>query len=705
MNTVNDYSPAAQAERRDRLWPLIRAQCRSLFDDEGRFIGPLGGRTSPDYRIPVQLAAPMLLGDEAHRAFGNAMLRQNPVNVGIDSFSGDYAVAMWHSASHRLDDDVRSMLLQKFTDGVRHYAKLDLQHHGFNDNHVTLATSSLVLAGELVDDRWAVDQGRFNLLNLRDTLLRCGLIHEANDCYFWHTMYSTALVARCAEDEEIRDLAAKAEARLWAEHVAFHHPNLGRKIGPSARDYTKHRIHPTHANTGLWYVFGDAFGVGAMPPKYLVEHDDADRPFDWIGTSDADAAWTLGFLARVTAQPYHVPDALAPLMYERQYPHEVSALNETAHFPEGYESTNEDGTTTLHHLNSVQFPAQEHTFYAYMERDWAMGTGDGRMIGGCPNNTWQLSYRKARPLEKTWQQGHWWCSYTINDKPAVEDHTFHLAPPDDSGHGNGRTSQYWFKSAQQPRRMVQFFDAGRFAGMQHQRTSMMLYRPRPLESYAVTSLALTLCYPLVWRNALDELWFGDQRIDGWTGESAEAQDIFIKDGPVYAAIKPLLARPLDAPARLRAERRNDDWGLIHLISYEGEPIDLSEEARLSQIGSGFICEVATEDDFGSLDAFKHWFRSATVLDETHFWMRQVRWARQGLTMGMRYDVWNDHIMYRMVNGRRMRQPEFECTGIDNARLPWLTEDVSDWDHINWAIEQGKRPLSDTCQEPAHFTGG
>jgi hypothetical protein len=84
-------------------------------------------------------------------------------------------------------------------------------------------------------------------------------------------------------------------------------------------------------------------------------------------------------------------------------------------------------------------------------------------------------------------------------------------------------------------------------------------------------------------------------------------------------------------------------------------------------------------------------------------MRQVRWARPGLTMGLRYDVWNDHIMYRMVNGRRMRQPEFACSGIDNDALPWLTEDVRDWDHIHWAIEQARRPLSAGAQEPTGFS--
>jgi len=698
-----DCSTSAQSARRERLWSAIRERARSLFDNEARFIGPLGGRTSQDPRIPLQLAGPMLLGDETQRAFANEVLRNNPVKIGQCSFSTDYTLATWHNASHRLDADVRAMLLEKFAAGVGHYAKLDLQHHGVNDNHVTLATSSLVLAGELVGDREAVEQGRCNLLNLRDTLLRCGVIHEANDCYFWHTMYSTAAVARWAKDEAIRDLATKAEARLWAEHAAFRHPNLGRKIGPSARDYTKHRLHPRHANTALWYVFGDAVTVPAMPLMYVSDTDANDHAFDWSHASSAEQAWTLGFLARVSAQSYVVPNAAAAIMADRAYPHTVSVLNETGHFPEGY-TVDHDGAEgceqAFHHLNAVQFPGREHTLYAHMERDWGMGTGDGRMIGGCPNNTWQLSYRKARPLEKTWQQGHWWCSYTINDKTAVEDHTFHLAPPSETG--NGQTTEYWFRSASQPRRTVQFNDMGRYAGMQHERTSVMLYRPRPIEAYAVTSLALTLCYPTVWRNDCDELWFGDQRIDNWAGESAEAEDIFIKDGPIYAAFKPLLCRPLDAPARLRAERRNDDWSLIHLISYEGEAVDLSEEARLSQIGSGFICEVATEDDFDSLDAFKRWFRTGRVLDETHFWTRQVRWARPGLTLGMRYDVWNDHIMYRMVNGRRMRQPEFECTGIDNTQLPWLTEDVSDWDHIDWAIEQARRPLSAGCREPDRF---
>ncbi|MHB9023118.1 MAG: hypothetical protein ACYC7E_02950 [Armatimonadota bacterium] len=691
------WSVEGQRLRRDLLWPILRRRSWEFFHEDGTAIEFEWGRDTLDHRVISEMATALLLGDDRDRALAHALLRGHDLRIGRCSFATDYILALWHNCRQYLEDDLAQWIVDSIKSTVRVYAKKDLQHHGFNDNHVTMATSSLILGGELVGDQWAVDQGRYNLLNFRDTLLRRGLIHETNDCYFWHTMYSTTAVARWAQDQEIRELAEKIEHRLWGECVAFYHPNLGRKIGPSARDYTGGRLHPAANNTALWAVFGDDIVVPAMPPLYLTPPDEEHRPFAWPGQTQGDDFWTVGFLARVTAQPYHVPDDLAEVMLHRQFPHWTSATNETGHMGEGYDVVGEGGGKAFHHMNAVQFPGQEHTFYSYMEEDWGMGTGDGRMIGGCPNNTWQLSYRKARPLANTPDQGHWWCSYVINHKTPVEDYTLQLVPPTVA---SGETGEFWFNSATRPMHISAWAESGRYAGMQHERTSLLLYRPRPLEAWNISALELTLCYPLMWRNAIEELWFDDQRVEEWIGASEDVCDIFVKDGPLYIAFKPLLSRPRTAPYRVKAEEKNG-WGLVHLVSYEGESLALGEP-ELATIGSGFLCEVATEADFSSLDAFKAWFRQGQVVDDMFFHARQVRWHRPGLTLGLRYDVWNDHIIYRMVNGRSMPQPQYACSSIPNESLPWLTEDVSDWDHFTWAAAQAARPLGDHCQEPLKY---
>jgi len=108
---------------------------------------------------------------------------------------------------------------------------------------------------------------------------------------------------------------------------------------------------------------------------------------------------------------------------------------------------------------------------------------------------------------------------------------------------------------------------------------------------------------------------------------------------------------------------------------------------LCRIDGGFVCEVATKKDFTSIDAFRKWFRQAQVLDDQMFFMRQVRYHRKGLDLGMRMGSLDDNIMYRTMNGREYPMPKFDCSGIDPAKLPWLTGSTKGMDNFSWAVRQ------------------
>ncbi|HEY3396116.1 MAG TPA: hypothetical protein VGM19_00505 [Armatimonadota bacterium] len=677
--------------RRDWIFDQVRRSFRPFVDAQGVWQSPPGVNPEPDWRVIVQVALPFLLGDEADRRLARAFLTHPTVHQRINacSFTTEYVLAVILGAGEALPADLRALLRERIGRDLLHYAKKDLQHHGYNDNHVTLATASLVLGGELTDNPEAVEEGRANLLNFRDTFLRRGFMHETNDCYLPHSMYSTAAVAEFAQDEQIKQLALDCEARLWADWIGHWHPNLSRKPGPSARDYTGGRLNPLVIATGLWGVFGEGFGQPAFPPADVFAAAlPEERHFEFNG-NPSDGHWNLGFLARMMAHPFHVPEQVAPLIYDRAYPHVICGTHETGHFDEGarHEVPGPGGTKVLEGLtltDVLPFSGREIFTYQYQEADWAMGTASQRMIGNCPNNNWGVYYRKSAPLTRTADQGLLFCSYTINDKPVTGAWTFQMDPHDPAVHQT-EDVEHWF-------------DNGRYAGVQHERTSLLLYRPRVHERHALTALATTLVFPRCFRNRVDHLWLGDTEIEDFTGESAELWDIFIQDGPLYLGIRPLLSRPQAcAGARVRAVRE-EFWGLIHLYSYRGPALSLSE-MDLCRIGGGFLCEVATTAEFPSIEAFRAWFRAGQVLDDQLFFMRQVRYHREGLDLGLRWDVWTDTLMYRMLNGREYPLPTFDCTGVNPESLPWLTGDVSGFDHFTWAARQARRPLAPHCQEP------
>lgn len=717
------HSTDLQAERAAAVWPRIRASTRRFFDSEGRYDGngfQPGQPVNYDQRIVVELAIAFLQGDDADRELAEKALRINDLKLPHCAFNMDYALALWHSAGERLTPATRQWLLGELerasvTSVTRHTIKgegacgYDVSHsghnlrgtqwHGYNDNHVSMATSAIILSGELFGHTEDIDSGRRVLRQMRDTLLRRGFIHETNDCYLPHTMYPLASIVAWAKDAECRELAQAGLDRIWSDLLGHWHPNLGRKLGPSARDYTEWRL----TSKGWLMLLSQVFGPEALPgwlnldDVFAPAATPVERKMQW--PHGDDQAWNLGFLARVAAQPFVVPEVLVPWVTTKPYPFEIIGTNEFGNMLEIHEEVRPDGSKIQHGLHNVQFAGGPHLLTTYMEEDWGMGTADQRLLGGCPNNHWQLSYRKQRPLADIRQQGNWFCSFTINDKcVSEENHLQYIEGMPES------------KTLHGP---VHFADGGRFAGLQHQRTSLLVYRPRPLENWAISSLALSLVYPRHFGNDVDELWLGDERIENWSGTSTSAAEIFVKDGPLFIGFRPLTPpwredlngpKPEGFSPRLVVEQRGL-WGCVHLETYRGEPIAVRQECDLSRLGNGFVVEVATAADFDSLDAFKAWFRAAQVADDTFHWQRQIRYHRDAacgqpkLDLALRWDAWQDRILFRALNGRSLPEPQFSCTGLDNAALPWLTGDVSDSDHFSWLPPLLDRPQHKHGHQP------
>lgn len=724
MKNIYDCSTEAQNKRREILWEKIRNNCRVFFNDKGEYDGNRfikGKDRSYDQRVVIELAIALLHGNKTDRALAEKILRANDLMIGSCAFNMDYILALWYTSEDRLSPGMKAWLLEKIRNGSQTSVNAeilkgkgaggyDLSHrgfnlrgtqwHGYNDNHVAMGMSSLILGGELIGDKSLVEAGRAVLYNMRDTLQRRGLINECNDCYLPHTMYPLASIVAWAKDEECRELAQNGLVRIWSDLLGHWHPNLARKIGPSARDYTFGRL----TSWGWLMLFSYVFGEEIFP-KWL-SLDDVFKPDNEIPTErkmfwhdEICSGWNLGFLARISAQNFIVPDFLAKFAAEKNYPFEISGMNEFGNMLEIYEKVNKDGSKTQFGLENIQYAGGPHLLTSYMEEDWGMGTADQRLLGGCPNNNWQLSYRKKKPLDDIRQQGSWYCSYTINDKVMSDENHLEVIegmPESKTLHGP-----------------IHFGDAGRFAGMQYKGTAVMLYRPRPLENWKISSLALSLLYPKHYGNEVDELWFGDEKVKNWNCEVRKTTDIFIKDGPMLIAFQPLIApwrKDVDGPeelkceVRMRAEQRNG-WAMVNIFNYSGKKIAIRQECDLSRIGNGFVVEVATEKDFKDMDSFKSWFRKTEVLDATFHWQRQLRYHRPAgdgqpkLDLAFRWDAWQDRIVYRAVNGRTLPEPQFECTGIDNRKLPWLTGDVSGNDNFSWTKVLDDRPQHKHGHQP------
>ncbi len=696
MLSPKPWSFEGMKPRRERMFEDIRREFRRYVNADGVWQSPPGVNANEDPRVFVEVALPYFLGDASDRKLAEKLLRQPSVLKRMNNcaFCNEYHLAMLYCGGDAIPGAVRQGLLDSMRGYlVERYATKDLQHHGYNDNHVTLATSTLVLGGQLLGDKAAVEAGRDNLLNFRDTLLRRGFIHETNDCYLVHTLYTTAIVGQFAEDAQIRQLARDCEARIWFDYAAHWHPNLARKIGPSARDYTGGRLFNLHSAVALWGVLGDEFKTPLMDTDTIfMTEPPAWQFFQWQDKME-DASWKIGFIARMLAHGYEVPQKAYELFCnKRSYPFEIEGTHEVGNGMESYRPLNAENPAWSSPPRpvpgAIPFSGSEIHSCGYYERDWGMGTASHRMIGGCPNNNFEIAYRKKEAMKTTADQGMLFCSFTINDKNVARDREFKMVD---------------FPANPNQERQVAWFDQGFYAGFQHKSSSIMMYRPRIADRMCLEKLSTTLIYPLVFGNSVDRLELGDTEIRDFAGESAEVEDVFIADGPVYIGIRFLMPRPQScAGPRIRV-RKEGYYGLIDCYIYDGKSVSL-EETDLARLGGGFFCEVSSRDSFATLAEFKAYFRSIKVLDEQNFMMRQTRVKHPKYLFGMRYDSLADSIIYRMVNNRQFVPPQFRCTGVAEEEVPFLTGDVSGLDGFEWAERVTSRTPAEAWPECGTIIG-
>ena len=693
-STVKPWSAAGMRPRRDWVFERIRRDFRKFVSADGVWQSPPGVNLQEDPRVFIEVALPYLLGDAADRELAHRLLLQPSVRQRINNcaFCNEYLLTLYYCAGEALPAAWAAEFLEPMRGRLTtRYATKDLQHHGYNDNHVTLATSTLVLGGQLLDDPAAVAAGRDNLLNFRDTLLRRGFIHEMNDCYLVHTLYTTAIVGQFARDPEIRQLARDCEARIWFDFAAHWHPNLGRKLGPSARDYTGGRLFAPHVALALWGILGDRFQAPLQPPELLFQDPKpAALHFRWQEPME-DNSWNLGFLGRILAHGYEVPERACQLFLEHRYPFVVEGTHEVGSAMESYRPAGQENPAWSSPPQpvpgAVPFAGGEVYTYNYYERDWGMGTASGRMIGGCPNNNFEIAYRKRAPLTVTADQGLVFSALTVNGKNLACDREF--LP---------------FPGAQPNReRTVAWFDQGFYAGFQHRRSSVLLYRPRVGDSSCLSQLATTIIYPLPFGNRVEHLELGDTVVADFEETAVAGNELFLAEGPVFIGFRFLCPRPQScAGPRLRVHREKY-WGFVDWYLYDGPEVALTEP-DLARLGGGFYCEVGTRDQFPDLAAFKAHFRSVRILDDQNFMMRQVRVRHPEYLMGLRYDALADRIIYRMLDNRELTPPQFHCSELAPEELPFLTGPAAQLDGFDWAERQAARPPAAAWPECGVITG-
>ncbi|EIP98315.1 hypothetical protein OpiT1DRAFT_02771 [Opitutaceae bacterium TAV1] len=631
--------------------------CSVHYTTDGRWNSPATD-TAPDLRKTLWLCFGLLANDddtaeaEAARALANHILAcagfqhhsrpRSPEEAAsrFDIFITNHAVQMLVVHGEKLTVAVRRKLEDWARAALDDYPgdrQADYQFHGANDNMPAKATLGLILGGEYFGDDYAVAHGLWNLRQLRDLLTRRGLLSEyTSPTYSPLTLVNLTEIALHARHPEAAALARQCCERIWADILGHYHAPTGTMAGPYARAYElDSTAHFSTAACLLWLALGE--GRTPFNPVEELQRD----PVRLIHHHD-DRTTQLGVLAWLTACPLVPPPHLLRWVETRGFPFRLRADAERI----------------------ARDAAEVHTSL-YAEEDFALGTSFGEPWSGMQSEAFFLQYRRRAP-----RSGPAFASCDITDlRTLYTRYLFNDQRPHSAGHGN----------LLKPHALVHTIHKDRIA--------LVLARPlerlarQPVRALKFSAIIPTPFCPL-------------EHIEIRKGDEGRcAHHVFIKDGPIYIALRGLHATRWGddcanvLPTGICLEPTpGGDYMVVSFYNYagSGDSGRLFTEEEIMRTQNGFVAVVglASEETF---ERFKHRVSASVLVDYYAFDQRTITYELGRTRLSASYAMPTNRFRYATINDQPMPRPRWQADGLPEPALPFLD---------GTSAGAGRNPLTD-----------
>jgi len=609
---------AGQDQRRAACLRAAREMARGYFTPAGAWAG---AGAPPETREWLWTVFALLAGDPADVAWASSLVLAAPPpgtpEYPFCVFANNHAAHLLaHDADRfsaparaRLESWARQAIQEKM--GSRQAA---LQFHGYNDNMPAKATLGMILGGEYFGDRPAVEQGLWNLHQLRLLLARRGVISEhCSPTYSPLTLTNLAEIAALARSEEARTLAGACAERLWCELLAHYHAPTRSIAGPFSRAYaTDSAGHLSALHFLLWLVFG----AGVVPDP-LVEL--SRRPPRLVVHHSGDVFFVLICLAFVAACRHEPPAKAVEWMAQRQFPFRFAATTERG----------EGGTLGA---GPAAWPASPVTLASYQTSAYALGTSNGDWISQAER--WHLVYRRTAEARDWADVRHLTLRYLADDDLPGR------SLPSPRGDFQGEADFV--------------VERGLHHTVQADSISLVVSRPVPeLAGKPLRRLGLAVIIP-EHLNRLEDLRWEDGHL-------------WLRDGPFRLAVRPLGVRRWASGTPEVVILGSGPYRVAMFPNHLGGARAFAED-ELRATTSGFVA-IAGSAEGGTEDKFRARVLAATLTD--YIWNNQriVQWRGCGHALELSYGVLTNGVRHAVVDGRAVATPPWEADGLPFAKLP------------------------------------
>jgi len=638
---VNNDNMLRQTERRNQIFGLYREFMGDCIDENG---GWHGKESEMGVREKIWHSMALLEGSERQRKLANMIL--GDITLEKCHFAPMNCMQILLKYEEHLDKNIIKRLEDYVKLSLKSMADSRIRFTMFNDNFASMATFTLLTAGERFGDADAFREGAERLNQLKERYMRCGVLMEyCSTTYLPITITCMAEIVNYVKDEEIRDIALKCEERAWAEAACYYHAPSGHLAGPYSRAYTIDTLgHPGSIQCLLYMLFGDEIIINPVKDMFphrpgLVVHHGLERLM-WPGV-----IWTCSGLC-------HCPDYLGEILLRKPFPYTVLSRAEGLPCLTDGEWTDAKTGENIPFANTLEYKAYSGPLSTYMTKNYAIGTAFSQYHDGGLSESFHISYRKKVPAADITDTSVVFSRYIINDKkPETLNHYSVYGDAD----GNSA-----------------FRDEARKFGIQHRNCSMMVYKPKQFEAHRITSMKLSILFPCHF-GKVDEIWLGNRKLNGFRGESKEPVTVYVKDGPVYMAFTPLELTNHGRNAAVKVEQVQN-YILISFYNYEGAARSF-EPREIFLTSSGFVAQIADKDEMKSFKKFRMQAGEYSLSDKTtcqeggH--TRWIRYKGHDIDLHFAYSPVSEGIMIAAINGRPRPEPVFSATGIEPGKLPFL----------------------------------
>lgn len=634
------YDLDGQAERRRLLYRKLVEYTLTYFDPDGNWIGE---EEAPGLRERLWYAISyMESGDAAAVNIANRIILATTFSM--CHFTPMAALQLLTKYGDKLEEQAIAALTEYLVSILDRFKGVDLDFCGANDNYPTMSTYVMLAAGSYFGRSDYTERGITRLGQLKALLTRRGFTSEYNSpTYTPIQAYCMAEIAELDVDSVTRELALQIEERLWVDLWSHYHPTTYQSAGPYSRAYAVDSTAHTHQSRFVLYaVIGDRLVINPMNTLFTSPFG---KQGEFIHNNVPFMQVSVGWLMNTT---YHCPEYLVEHGLNKTYPYRVQGTYEFSSATDGPQPLNPEESDDVYDI-----PAGTGIATTYMTEDYALGVSSRDFRAGVFTDLFNLLYRRHNPVQEQCHMATVYANYIVGDKE-----------PGQSNDYVGLNRMNWVDSV---------LDEGRKIGFQHDRTAMMLYKPKVILNKQVTSLKLSLLFSARY-GCVEEVWLGDHRLEQLEGQSVEPCPVFIKDGSVYMVFFPLLFNDYEREAAVKVRKVND-YLTVSFYNYEGPARDFAKRGFLLT-GNGFVAEVRSAAEVGSFEEFRSLFQDVRIKEEwaygnqlTH--MRHTIYERDSLRMECVWNPISEGIKLMTVNGKVPAEPVLEITGLDAVKLPFM----------------------------------